>query len=229
MTMSESRSYGSGGDEVGGRPVRSRSLLGRFFAPRPAKLAGRALFETAAAQARTPALYLEGGVPDTVEGRFEIYALHIDLVLYRLKGQGPEAAEVGQALFDRFLDNLDEGLRDMGVGDLSVGKKMRKLGEAIYGRMKGYDVALTAIFSQPDPRLDGETLAPLAALIGRVLFNVEDAPQALPLAAYAAACARALAARSLDQVLAAELIWPPFSTSAFGSSTIGLWAGEAAP
>jgi cytochrome b pre-mRNA-processing protein 3 len=188
------------------RALGNRSFVSRLFAPRPAKLAGRALFERAAVRARTPALYREGGVPDTVEGRFECYALHVDLVLHRLKGQGPEAAEIGQALFDKFLDNLDEGLRDMGVGDLSVGKKMRKLGEAIYGRMKGYDAALDAIVAAPD----APPLAPLAALISRVLFNVEDAPEGAPLAAYAAACARALAAQPLDEVLAGELAWPSF-------------------
>jgi len=169
-------------------------------------LAGRLLFERAAAQARTPALYRDGGVPDTVEGRFECYALHVDLVLHRLKAQGPAAAEIGQALFDKFLDNLDEGLRDMGVGDLSVGKKMRKLGEAIYGRMKGYDAALDAALSSA-----GSTpLAPLSAIIGRVLFGADDAPQAGPLAAYVAASARALAAQPLDQVLAGDLAWPVF-------------------
>jgi len=193
-----------------GRPDRgltNRSLLGRLLAPRPAKLAGRALFERAAAQARTPTLYRDGGVPDTVEGRFECYALHVDLVLHRLKGQGPEAGEVGQALFDKFLDNLDEGLRDMGVGDLSVGKKMRKLGEAIYGRMKGYDAALDAVVSTSS----APNLAPLAALIGRVMFAADDAPEGAPLAAYAATCARALAAQPLGEVLAGELAWPLFN------------------
>jgi len=189
--------------------LRNRSLVSRLFTPRPAKLAGQALFDRAAERARTPALYRDGGVPDTVEGRFECYALHVDLVLHRLKGQGPEAAEVGQALFDKFLDNLDEGLRDMGVGDLSVGKKMRKLGEAIYGRMKGYDAALDGVLSNPG----AANLAPLAALIGRVLFNAEDAPEGAPLAAYAASCARALAAQPLDQVLAGELAWPVFGAS----------------
>jgi len=186
--------------------LRSRSGL---FRPRPATLAGRLLFEHAAAQARTPALYRDGGVPDTVEGRFECYALHVDLVLHRLKGQGPEATEVAQALFDKFLDNLDEGLRDMGVGDLSVGKKMRKLGEAIYGRMRGYDAALDAVLTDGS----AEALAPLAALIGRVMFVSDVAPEAGPLAAYAAICARALAAQPLDVVLAGQLDWPVFGES----------------
>ena len=180
----------------------------RLFRPRPAKLAGRALFDRIAVQARAPWLYSDLGVPDTVEGRFECYALHVDLVLHRLKGEGAEAAEVGQALFDRFLDNLDEGLRDMGVGDLSVGKKMRKLGEAIYGRMKGYDALLDAVVAAPEDR--APDAAPLAALIGRVLYAAEDAPEAGPLAAYAVASARALAAQPLAEILGGELKWPVF-------------------
>jgi cytochrome b pre-mRNA-processing protein 3 len=219
--MLRSRSEGPPEQSFSGRAVKNRSLVSRLFAPRPAKAAGRALFDSAAAQARTPALYRDGGVPDTVEGRFECYALHIDLVLHRLKGQGPEAAEVGQALFDRFLDNLDEGLRDMGVGDLSVGKKMRKLGEAIYGRMKGYDAALDALIADPGPDHDPPSLAPLAALIGRVLFGADDAPEAGPLAAYAATCARTLAAQPLEAVLAAELAWPVFSASTSGQPILG--------
>src|SRR5580698_3554415 len=103
-------------------------MFERWFAPRPAVAAGRALFKGLSAQARQPDLYLRAGAPDTVEGRFELYVLHLVLLLHRLKGEGPQAAETAQAVFDAFLKNLDEGLRDMGVGDLSVGKKMRKLG-----------------------------------------------------------------------------------------------------
>jgi cytochrome b pre-mRNA-processing protein 3 len=195
--------------------LRSGALNG-LFGPRPAKLAGRALFERVAAQARQPALYRDGGVPDTVEGRFECYALHVDLVLHRLKGQGPQAAEVGQALFDKFLDNLDEGLRDMGVGDLSVGKKMRKLGEAIYGRMKGYDVALgDAVADEREAGTRDHTK--LAAMIGRVMFGNDEQSQAFGLAAYAVACARALAAQPLQDVLAGDLAWPSFVASVYGS------------
>jgi cytochrome b pre-mRNA-processing protein 3 len=224
--MLRNRGVGPPDQAMGAGGVVRRPFLGRLLAPRPAKLLGRALFESAAHQARAPGLYREGGVPDTVEGRFECYALHVDLVLHRLKGQGPQASEVGQALFDRFLDNLDEGLRDMGVGDLSVGKKMRKLGEAIYGRMKGYDAALDAVVATPDAKLDAADLASLSALIGRVLFGADEAPQAAPLAAYAATCARALAAQPLDQVLGAQLAWPVFSAAAFGRPMIKTLEGE---
>ena len=178
----------------------SPGLLEGLFAPRPAKLAGRKLFAAVSAQARSPVLYSQGEAPDTPEGRFEIYALHVLLVLHRLKGEGPRATETAQALFDTFLKNLDEGLREMGVGDLSVGRKMRKLGEAIYGRVKGYDAALQEL---PDE-------AALRRLIGRTLFADEAAVQSGPIARYAAASSDRLRAQPLDQVLDGELSWPEF-------------------
>jgi cytochrome b pre-mRNA-processing protein 3 len=174
-------------------------MLKRLFRPRPAKDAGVALFKALSAQARTPALYAALGAPDTVEGRFEVYVLHLVVVLHRLKGEGAEAAEVSQATFDAFLKNLDEGLRDMGVGDLSVGKKMRKLGEAVYGRIKSYDTA----FAASDV---GEALAPV---IARTVFEGRaDAPDPAPLARYAARAVESLGAQPLDQVLRAEPAWP---------------------
>src|ERR1700759_4710076 len=115
--------------------------LSRLFAPRPAALAGRRLYEAGAPRARQLAFYAAMGAPDTVEGRFELYSLHVALLLRRLKGQGPQAQETAQGLFDAYVKSLDDALRDMGVGDLSMGKKMRKLGEAFYGRVKNYDEA----------------------------------------------------------------------------------------
>src|SRR4051812_2446073 len=109
-------------------------LLDRLFRPRPAQSMGRALYAQVVEQARRPALYQDLGCPDTVEGRFELYTLHVVLVLERLRTGGETAAETSQALFDTYVKGLDDGLREMGVGDLSVGKKMRRLGEAFYGR-----------------------------------------------------------------------------------------------
>ncbi len=120
-------------------------MFKRLFGGNPARQSGLALYNACAAHARTPDFYARWGVPDTVEGRFEIYALHVILVLARLKGQGEQASEVGQALFDSLLRGLDDGLREMGVGDLSVGKKMRKLGEALYGRARNATEALEGL------------------------------------------------------------------------------------
>ncbi len=164
---------------------------------RPAEAAGARLYAAAAAQARQPGFYLSG-VPDTPTGRFELYTLHVDLILYRLKGRGEEAAEVGQALFDTYVANLDLALRELGVGDLSVGKKMRKLGEAFYGRTKAYDAALAQL---PD-------IEPLRELIGRTVLADAAPEPAGPIAAYVARASEGLAALSLEDVIAGRLTWP---------------------
>jgi cytochrome b pre-mRNA-processing protein 3 len=172
--------------------------LSSLFQPRPAVLAGRRLYASAAAQARTPAFYAAMGAPDTVEGRFELYSLHVALLLRRLKGQGPQAAETAQGLFDAYVQALDDALREMGVGDLSVGKKMRKLGEAFYGRVRNYDEALAAL---PDK-------APLAAIIGRTVLMGESAAHGGPLTDYAAEAMARLEAEPLAALLQGESPWP---------------------
>ena len=172
-------------------------LLDRLFRPRPAQAAGRALYALAVDQARSPALYAELGVPDTVEGRFELYSLHVVLLLDRLRGQGPEAADVSQVLFDAYVKDLDTALREMGVGDLSVGKKMRKLGEAFYGRGKAYDAAFAAL---PDS-------GPLEALLVRTVYAGALAPAAPRLAAYVIAQRTALAAQPFERLAAGAAEW----------------------
>ncbi len=172
--------------------------LSRLFSPRPAVLAGRRLYASAAAQARAPAFYAAMGAPDTVEGRFELYSLHVALLLRRLKGQGPQAAETAQGLFDAYVQALDDSLREMGVGDLSVGKKMRKIGEAFYGRVKNYDGAFAAL---PDS-------APLAAIIGRTVLMAGTSAEAGPLADYATAAMALLEAEPLDTLLRGDPPWP---------------------
>jgi len=173
-------------------------MLARLFKPRAAAERGRALYAALIAQARTPAFYAEFGVPDTVEGRFELYSLHLALILRRLKRQGGEAEETAQALFDSFVGALDDALRDMGVGDLSVGKKMRRLGEALYGRLKSYDEALAG---------EGD----LAALIGRTVYAEREEAGVAQLADYARRAEAALAAAPVTSVIAGEPPWPTLS------------------
>lgn len=172
--------------------------LSRLFQTRPAVHAGRRLYAAAAVQARAPAFYAAMGAPDTVEGRFELYSLHVALVLRRLKGQGPQAAETAQALFDAYVQALDDALREMGVGDLSVGKKMRKIGEAFYGRVKNYDEAFAAL---PDT-------GPLAAIIGRTVLMAEADADPAPLTNYATAAMATLEAAPLDSLLQGDAPWP---------------------
>jgi cytochrome b pre-mRNA-processing protein 3 len=172
-------------------------LLDRLFRPRPSLAAGRALYVRAVDQSRAPALYSDLGAPDTVEGRFEIYSLHVVLLLDRLRSHGEAAAEVSQALFDAYVKALDNALREMGVGDLSVGRKMRKLGEAFYGRCKSYEAAFAAL---PDE-------AALQALIARTVYAEADAAPAPRLTAYVLAQRAALAAQPAERLLAGEVEW----------------------
>jgi len=174
-------------------------MLQRLFRPRPAQTTGRALYASVVEQSRQPALYERLGAPDTVEGRFEIYSLHVVLLLDRLRRQGDQATETSQVLFDTFVKALDHALREMGVGDLSVGKKMRKLGEAFYGRAKSYEEAFAEL---PDA-------GKLQELIARTVYAEADADRSAALATYVVGQRDALAEQALDALLDGRVSWRP--------------------
>ena len=163
----------------------------RLFKARPARLAGQALYAAAAVQARQPGFYTALRVPDTREGRFELYTLHVILLVERLKGQGEVAAEISQATFDAYVRGLDDAFHELGVGYVSVPKKMKKLGEAFYGRLRSY--------AQADDT---------AALEGLIARTVGEGVDAAGLARYVAAARDHLAAQPLEQVLAGSVAWP---------------------
>lgn len=91
--------------------------------------------------ARTPALYRDLGVPDTPEGRFEMVGLHVALVVRRLKAAGPPADALGQDLFELMFADLDESLRQIGIGDLTVGRQIKRLAGQFYARLRALDEA----------------------------------------------------------------------------------------
>jgi cytochrome b pre-mRNA-processing protein 3 len=112
-------------------------ILKRFFErPSPPE---RSVYGAIVAAARHPRLYADWQVADSVDGRFDMITLHTFLVLDRLKGA---EHDFRQALVDEFFRDMDRSLREMGVGDLSVGKKVRKMAEAFFGRISAYDQAL---------------------------------------------------------------------------------------
>jgi cytochrome b pre-mRNA-processing protein 3 len=127
-------------------------MILKLFRPTSPARSIRDLYGAIVAQARAPAFYSGYGVPDTVQGRFDLIVLHLVLVLAQI-GQpageqtAPEessARGIGQQLFDAFCRDLDDNLREMGVGDLAVPKKMRSFAEAFYGRQVVYVAALAA-------------------------------------------------------------------------------------
>ncbi|HVM99129.1 MAG TPA: ubiquinol-cytochrome C chaperone family protein [Caulobacteraceae bacterium] len=173
-------------------------FLQRLLRPGPARAAGERLYAATVAQARQPALYATMGAPDTPNGRFEIYTLHVHLLLERLREEGPAAAPVAQAYFDAYLSGLDHGLRELAVGDLSVGKTMRKLGEAFYGRGQ----ALQAVLARLPDRTE------LAALVGRTVFDKAEGADPAPLTDYLVAAREMLGAEAGERLLAGQIDWP---------------------
>jgi cytochrome b pre-mRNA-processing protein 3 len=124
-------------------------MMFHFFRRKPSNHSITSLYGMIVAQARAAPFYRIYGVPDTVNGRFEMVVLHTVLVLRRLESEPVPIRRLGQALFDRFCRDMDGSLREMGVGDLAVPDKMRKIGEAFYGRQAVYVAALAAPDSEP--------------------------------------------------------------------------------
>ncbi len=110
------------------------------------------LYVAAVAQARQPLFYVEYGVPDTVDGRFDLIILHVYLFLRQLNqlaltdggsAESVQAAQRAQLLFDVMFSDMDRSLREMGVSDISIGKRVKHMVKAFYGRAVAYDEGLT--------------------------------------------------------------------------------------
>jgi cytochrome b pre-mRNA-processing protein 3 len=165
------------------------TLFSRLLARTRHRATVAAVYGAIVAAARHPRLYDSWGVPDTVDGRFDMVALHLILVLDRLRKEGPDDP-FSQQLTDYFFADMDRSLREMGAGDLSVGKKVRRMAEVFYGRAKAYAAPLAAG--------DREGLA--EALARNVYANPLGSGEALRLAAYAIAASehlRRLGARGI--------------------------------
>lgn len=100
-----------------------------------------AIYGMIVTRAREPAFYAGYGVPDTVDGRFDLVVLHLWMILRRL-GATAESQKLAQGLFDHFCSDMDANLREMGIGDMAVPKRMQAFGQAFYGRSTAYDAAL---------------------------------------------------------------------------------------
>jgi cytochrome b pre-mRNA-processing protein 3 len=150
--------------------------------PAPPRGTIEAIYGMIVTQAREPLFYRDLGVPDTVNGRFDLLVLHLWMILRRLKSM-EGASGTSQALFDRFCDDMDANLREMGVGDLTVPKRMQAFGEAFYGRTAAYDRALIA----------GQE--PLAQALCKNILNGQDIESARGLARYVHVAIEAMAAQ----------------------------------
>jgi cytochrome b pre-mRNA-processing protein 3 len=117
-------------------------MLKRFFSRSRFDDATNDLYEIIVAQARQPVLYTDLAVPDTLDGRFDLVVLHAILVMRRLRRSGKDGADAAQCLFDMMFADFDRTLREIGVGDLKVGKRIKQMAQAFYGRAQSYGEAL---------------------------------------------------------------------------------------
>jgi cytochrome b pre-mRNA-processing protein 3 len=102
----------------------------------------RALYGAMVAKARDPAFYATLAVPDTVNGRFDMLVIHAMLVLRRLRDGGPGTQKTGEALLELLFRDMDQSLREMGVGDMGIGKHIKRMAKAFYGRAAEYEAGL---------------------------------------------------------------------------------------
>jgi cytochrome b pre-mRNA-processing protein 3 len=184
--------------------VRARRWLRRL---RP-DAAGRArrevverLYRDLVKQARTPSFYRDLGVPDTPEGRFEMVGLHVALVVRRLRGAGAPGSSLAQELFDLMFADVDEGLRHIGIGELAVGRHVKRLAGYFYARLRALDAAL-----------DVTPGAPLGPMLRTNVYHGAAAPSQRQLAAltgYLMAAEAALRAHATTRVLAGDVAWAP--------------------
>ena len=161
--------------------------------------AGFALYTASVAAAREPLYFERLAVPDTLDGRFDLIGLFAALMIRRLRQAPAPGAALAQAVFDAMFADMDFNLREIGVGEMSVGKKIRVMWEAFHGRAQAYETPL----SQGDG-------AALAQALGRNVWRgAAPAGQAEALARVALAQDRALAGQDLAALRRGEVAFLP--------------------
>lgn len=186
-------------------PSERETVLDRLFRRRREARAVADFYLTIAAQARLPAFYRDLGVPDTLDGRFDMVVLHVFLVMRRLKGQGAAAADRSRLLFEAMIDHFEKSLMEQGVGDSGVGRRIKTMARGIAGRIEVYDRALAAE--------DGdEGDAALQVALDNNVYGTasEVPPQRLAvLAAYVRREAAGLETQPLESLMAGEVRFGP--------------------
>lgn len=173
--------------------------LASLFRRNTHRAAAHALYGAIVARARDPAFFLACSVPDTLDGRFELIALHAFLVLNRLKADHAATADLAQELFDTMFADLDRSLREMGAGDLGVGRRVKTMAKGFYGRIVAYEEGLGA---------EDDTLK---AALRRNLYGTVDAPAEAVAAMdrYMRSTAAALAIQPAQEFLSGKVKFLP--------------------
>lgn len=173
------------------------SFVKSFFRPDDQTVIAHRLYMSVVERARAPVFYADLGVADTPSGRFSLVALHGFVLMERL-GRDAGAAGLAQKIFDTMFADMDRNLREMGVGDLSVGKKIKSLAQHFYGLSAAVRDALNA-----EPGV-------LEEVIRRNLYGGED-PGAEILSVMSMdlrACVDALASQPLTELMQGEAAFP---------------------
>lgn len=181
-------------------------MILNLFRKNPANDAVHAVYRSIVAQSRQPVFYAEWSVPDSVTGRFDMITLHMGLFFRRLRRSGQEAGDFSQALFDLFFKDMDRSLREMGVSDLGVPKKIQNMGNMFYGLLGKVNEAMDA----------GDEKA-LQDVLARNLFagagsqggdrDAAPAQDVARLAAYLTAQSHHLATQDIKSLLAGSISW----------------------
>ena len=168
------------------------SFLSRLFREPPEAVPAQKLYLAAVGQARQPALYLGYGVPDTLDGRFDSLALHAALVIDRLRRE-PDGEALSQAFFDAMFHHLDLTLREIGIQDLGVGRRIKIMAEGLHGRALAYREAL-----------NGGGPTPLAEVLRRNAYggtSPQDSEAVVRLEAYVRNYARSLGTTARNDLI----------------------------
>ena len=160
------------------------------------------LYGDVVAAARAAVFYADLGVPDTIEGRYEMIVLHVVLLLRRMRQPGAEQKRLAQALVDFMAADLDRSIRELGVGDMSVGKFMKRLGEGLYGRAAAYDKALD----------DHDIRALEVAVLRNIFDGYNPGARILAIIAqYVQAQYDYLAGQLIEPIAAGHVVFQPFA------------------
>jgi cytochrome b pre-mRNA-processing protein 3 len=171
-----------------------------LFRRKPHERAGFELYGVAVTAARNPWFFDALGVPDSLDGRFDLVGLHVALIIRRVrKDADPRGPALAQAAFDAMFADMDINLREMGVSDLTVGKRVKKMWEAFHGRAQAYEAAL-----------DAGDAAAMAAALHRNVWRAEGAasPAAHRLAEHALRGSAALDAQPIEALLRGQARFP---------------------
>jgi cytochrome b pre-mRNA-processing protein 3 len=153
-----------------------------------------AVYSAIVAQSRQPHFYAQWGVPDTVTGRFDMISLHLALLFRRLRAESGTQKEFSQAVFDLFFKDMDRSLREMGVGDLGVPKRIQKMGNIFFGLLAAMNEAM-----------DRDDATALGDVLSRNIFDGAQGLHVQALADYLLAEDRALASLDSDTIMRGAL------------------------